>query len=226
MSTLLLIPHITTGSIALGAGAVALYAAKGGKLHRKAGMLFVFSMFAMAGSGALIAALYAKSLSVIGGVLAFYLVATGLLAVKRRSDWSRRVETGAMLAALTTGTAAIFLGSEVRASATGMGDGLPSGPYFVFGTVALMAGILDARMLFAGGVHGAHRIARHLWRMGFAMFMATASFVSQTHIFPKALQTPAALLTPVILVLAVVFYWLARVLVQARRGRTTLKMGA
>ena len=36
--------HIIAGLIGLATGAVALYAAKGAKLHRKSGMIFVYTM--------------------------------------------------------------------------------------------------------------------------------------------------------------------------------------
>ena len=48
--------HIITGSLGLISGFVALYAAKGATLHRKAGMVFVYVMLTMSASGMVIAA--------------------------------------------------------------------------------------------------------------------------------------------------------------------------
>src|SRR5258708_2995774 len=44
------------------------------------------------------------------------------------------------------------------------------------GSVALLAAAGDVRMLVRGGVLGAKRIARHLWRMCFGLFIAAGSF--------------------------------------------------
>jgi len=47
---------------------------------------------------------------------------------------------------------------------------------FFMGSVMLLAGAGDVRMLVRGGVLGAKRIARHLWRMCFGLFIAAGSF--------------------------------------------------
>jgi len=39
--------HIIAGLLAIGAGAVALHALKGGRLHRQSGMIFVYAMLVM-----------------------------------------------------------------------------------------------------------------------------------------------------------------------------------
>jgi hypothetical protein len=44
------------------------------------------------------------------------------------------------------------------------------------GSVCLLAAGGDVRMLLRGGVFGAQRIARHLWRMCFGLFIAAGSF--------------------------------------------------
>ena len=48
---------------------------------------------------------------------------------------------------------------------------------FFMGSVMLLAVAGDVRMLARGGVFGAQRIARHLWRMCFGLFIATGSFL-------------------------------------------------
>jgi hypothetical protein len=44
------------------------------------------------------------------------------------------------------------------------------------GSVCLLAALGDIRMLVRGGVLGTKRIARHLWRMCFGLFIAAGSF--------------------------------------------------
>lgn len=213
--------HIAAGSIALAAGAVALYSLKGAKLHRKSGMLFVLSMLVMSITGAVMAIFKPEAISVIAGALTSYLVITALLTVRRPAAGAHWIDLGAMLVALAIGIAGIYFGFEALNSSTGTKDGFPAPPYFIFGTVALVAAFLDLRMLLARGVEGPHRLARHLWRMCFALFLATASFfLGQAQVFPEPIRNLALLAVPVFLVLLLMLYWLGRVLFtrQYRRG--------
>jgi uncharacterized membrane protein len=67
--------HILGGLTGLTSGAVALSAPKGGRLHRKSGMFFVYAMLVMSASGALMAALLPERISVMAGLLMFYWLA-------------------------------------------------------------------------------------------------------------------------------------------------------
>jgi hypothetical protein len=79
--------------------------------------------------------------------------------------------------------------------------------------VALLAAAGDIRMLLTHNMQWTHRIARHLWRMCFALWIAVASFfLGQSDEFPEALRIMPLLCTPVLLVLLLMFYWLVRVL--------------
>ena len=207
-------PHIIGGSIALIAGAVALYASKGAYLHRKSGMIFVYAMLAMTASGAIIAAVKPTRLSVIAGVLTFYLVITALRTIRKRAasqfQW---FDPAAMAIAMITGVYGITLGIGGLGNAPREIDGLPVPAYIAFGAIALIASLLDLRMMLAGGITGKHRIARHLWRMCFAMYMATSAFfLGQAKLFPEPLRNVALLAIPVVIVLALLIYWLVRVL--------------
>ena len=72
-------------------------------------------------------------------------------------------------------------------------------------------------------IEGARRLARHLWRMGFAMFIATASFfVGQPKVFPEPLRGAFALRAiPVVMFIAVTLYWLVRVRRKRQRAPMT-----
>lgn len=91
---------------------------------------------------------------------------------------------------------------------------------FIFGMVALLAALGDARLLLTPNIQWAQRIARHLWRMCFALWIAAASFfLGQSDDFPEALRIMPLLGTPVLLVLLLMFYWLVRVLFMQWRPR-------
>jgi len=211
--------HIVAGLIALACGAIALSSAKGGKIHRKSGTIFVYSMMIMALTGAIMAALKPDRGSVIAGALALYLVSTSFMTVRTTVNDARWLLVSLMSAGFGIGVAGVYLGLQALQQPNGLLDGNPAGVFVVFGLVALIASLLDGRLLLSGGILGAHRIARHLWRMGFALFLATASFfLGQARLFPEPLRIPALLSLPVLLVLVLTLYWLIHVLLRKREA--------
>jgi hypothetical protein len=219
----LILLHILAGTIGLASGAIALCARKGAPLHRMAGMSFVYSMLIMSAVGAGLASmthrglggelLAPQRLSVVAGVLTFYLVATSLLTVRRRAPGPNWIDLLAMLLALTVGVASVTFAIEALNRPTEALNGESAAPGFVFGAVALLAALGDMRMMRAGGIQGAHRIARHLWRMCFGLFIAAFSFfIGQAKVFPEPIRILPLLATPVLLVLVLMLYWLVRVL--------------
>ena len=204
--------HIIAGSIAIIAGFISVFSVKGLKLHRKSGVVFVYSMVVLALSGAVIATLKDQPPNIIGGVLAFYMVTTAFLTVRPRDERSRWIDLGALVVGATVGAAAIRIGLDALKSPTGTMNGVPSAMLFLFGTVALVAALGDVRMMRAGGLQGAQRIARHLWRMCFSLFIASGSFfLGQAKVIPKPIRILPLLAIPALLPLVLMFYWLARV---------------
>jgi len=101
--------------------------------------------------------------------------------------------------------------------------GEPAGfafPYLMFGTVGLLGGGSDLRVIRSGPLTGTARIARHLWRMCFALFIAALSFfIGQAKVFPEPIRIRPLLALPVLVVLVTMFYWLWRVRIrQSLRG--------
>lgn len=197
--------HILAGLIGIASGAVALYSAKGMKLHRKGGMIFVYAMLVVAITGTVMGLLISEMAAVIPGMLTFYLVLTSLLTVRRpivgKFSW---IDIGAMLIGLTTGIVSVIYGF--------VAVGQPTVLYIIFGLIALLATLGDLRMM-AKGIQGKHRIARHLWRMCFALLLASISlFIGQSQAFPEPVRDSGLLPIPVILVLVLMVYWLVRVL--------------
>lgn len=205
--------HITAGALALIFGYTALFAAKGSALHRRSGLVFVYAMLVMATLGAVISALRGGEGSVIAGVMTCYLVITALSTVSRPAGWTPRLDVGLMVLALGVGLTSVTLGFEAAASPTGKArDGLPPFPFFMFGIVGLLAGIGDVRMIRAGGIRGTSRIARHLWRMSWALWIAASSFFfGQAKVIPRPIRIPALLALPVVVVAVAMLYWLWRV---------------
>jgi uncharacterized membrane protein len=212
----LLLPiHILAAGLGLLSGAVALTVAKGGMIHRKAGIVFVYAIIAMCATAVVSATVKGQAVNVIAGLMTSYLVLTGLSTVRPPSDGSRRRDIGLMLVALALGTTMLAAGFVAVASPSGRLFGLPSFPFFLFGVLGLSGGIGDLRMLRKGVLRGKPRLARHLWRMCMALFITAASFFSirarVAAIFPAPLTTPVARTLPVLLVLAAMCYWLWRI---------------
>jgi hypothetical protein len=72
-------------------------------------------------------------------------------------------------------------------------------------------------MLMRGGISGTPRIARHLWRMCFGLFIATGSFfLGQQQVFPLPIRKRYILAPLAILPLVLLIYWLVRVRINKR----------
>lgn len=112
------------------------------------------------------------------------------------------------------------MGIKALASPGGAIDGVPFFMMFIMATVVGLAAAGDVRLMRSGAVRGAPRLARHLWRMCFALFIAAGSFFSirarVAKILPEPFTTPAIRALPIVLIFLAMFYWLWRV-----RGRNT-----
>lgn len=207
--TAILPVHIIGGVLALAGGYVALAATKGSTLHRASGRVFVGAMLVMALTGALVALATGSAISVVAGLLTFYFVTTGFLTV-RRGPRNARIDRAAMMFAFS-----VALGAFVSGVAN---TGPETAPAFIFGIVGFVAAFGDRRMLRTGAIDGSKRIARHLWRMCFAMWVAAASFFwGPRGRVPEPLRIPALQAFAVLLPVAVMIYWLFRL--RARRQR-------
>ena len=210
--TFLLPIHIIGGSIAIIAGFISVFAVKGLKLHRKSGMIFVYSMVVLSLTGAAIAILRHQPPNIIGGSLAFYMVITAFLTVRPRDQWSRRMDAGALLIGAAVSVLIIKLGFDALNTVTGKMNGVPAGMMLFMGSVAVVATLGYVRMMLAGGLQGAQRIARHLWRMCFSLFIASGSFfLGQAKVIPKPIRIFPLLAALALLPLVLLLYWLARV---------------
>jgi len=224
--------HIVAGGLGLASGFLALSVVKGATLHRKAGRVFVYSMITMALVGALMALVRNKApaANVPIGLLTTYLVITSLITVKPPVAGLRRLELGLLVLVMAVSLTLVTFGVIAVASPTGKLRGFPAPPFFVFGTIALLAGVADIRLIRRGGVlvlRGAPRLSRHLWRMTLALAIAAFSFfLGQAKVFPKSIRIYPLLAVPPVLVLVSMAYWLWRVRVRQRRIHTTVDVAA
>lgn len=224
MLTPLLILHISSAVIGLLAGFMAMFFRKGSGLHGAAGTVFFVSMLSMTTSAFYIAAfLRPVMINVVASSLTFYLVTTSWRAARNREGKTGLFDRAALLFGVGVGLAALRLGLEAAAMPKRSMDGVPAPVFFFFGAIALLCAVWDVRMLVRGGVTGARRIGRHLWRMSLALLIATLSFYpGQAKLFPRWLRDTNLLFIPMVLVIGSMFFWLYRVSVRKRMSRNTV----
>ena len=209
----LLLFHISCAVVGLLSGAMAMIFRKGSGRHGAAGTVFFVSMLFMTSSAAWIASVFRpNALNVVVSLLTFYLVSTGWWTAKRRTAGTNVFDLVAMLFVLGVGIAGVTFGFEAANSVTGKKDFMPAPIYFVFGSIALLCAVADLRMIVRGGITGGRRVARHLWRMGLALFIATMSlYPGQAKLFSKALRDSNLLFIPMLLLVVSTIFWLFRV---------------
>jgi uncharacterized membrane protein len=208
-----LLLHVTSGSVGLLSGAVALSFRKGSRPHGIAGTVFLVSMLTASAAGAFLGFRKSEMDNFFGGVLTFYLVATAWLTARRKDGEIGFFDRLAFLVGIVIAVLAVTYWMEAAFSKTGTKAGIPASSYVLPAVVALIAVAGDARMLLRGGLHGVQKIARHLWRMCFALFVASASiFLARPQLFPAFMSRTHVLLGLGILPLILMVFWLARVL--------------
>ncbi len=221
----LLVVHICAGTSGLVSGTAAMSFRKGSPRHVLAGKVFVASMLTMAVGAVYLAIVRHQPGNIGGGTLTFYLIGTAWLTARRRDGETSRFDWVALLIPLAIGIFTWMIGIKVLRSGASSQGGVPVGMTFFMGTVCLLAAAGDVRMLVRGGVLGAKRIARHLWRMCFGLFIAAGSFflgpsnrplrllsavgVGQ-HLSPALFSTSLYLILT-ILPLILLIFWLVRV---------------
>ena len=221
----ILLVHICAGTLGLLSGAAAISFRKGSRSHVLAGRVFVVSMLTMAAGAAYLAVVRHQPNNLGGGILTFYLIGTAWLTARRRDGETSRLDWAALLIPLTLGILTWISGVAKMRAPGPPEDGVPAGMHFFMGSVALLAATGDVRMLVSGGVFGTKRIARHLWRMCFGLFIAAGSFFLGPSNRPLRLLSlvglgrhlsPAIFSTGLYLVLSVLplillIFWLIRV---------------
>ncbi len=204
--------HISAGVVGILSGSAAMSFRKGSPRHALAGKVFVIAMMTMSSSAVYLALTKHQMGNVLGGTFAFYLVTTAWLTARRGDGETSLFDWGALLIPLLVGIGLWISGLQVVYGHARSTDGIPVGMHFFMGSVMLLAAAGDIRMLVRGGVFGAKRIVRHLWRMCFGLFVATGSFfLGQQQVFPAWLRKTNVLFVPALLPLVLLIFWLFRV---------------
>jgi hypothetical protein len=216
---LLLFAHIAGGTVGIVAGFVAMFARKGGRLHRRAGTAFFAGMLAMAGVGATVSPFLAREqwVNTTAAVFTLYLLVTGWSAGRRRDGSLGPVERLGLWVALA-------LAASGPAAALGMarGQGGVIGAAYVFAGIAALAALGDARLVRAGRMDRRARGIRHLWRMSLSLAVACgAFFLGQPEFVPWPIRGTGLVVAPPLTALGLLAYWWVRTAWAARRRAET-----
>lgn len=221
----MLLLHICAGTVGLSSGTAALCFRKGSPRHVLAGQIFVFSMLTMAVAAVYLAIVKHQPNNISGGIITFCLIGTAWLTARRREGETSWMDWIVLMIPLVLAILTWMNGIRVVRSGTSSQDGVPVGMSFFMGSICLLAATGDIRMLLRRGVFGAMRIARHLWRMCFGLFIAAGSFfmgpsnrpvrllraVGLKQNLPQALFSTNVYLVLTVTPLVLLIIWLVRV---------------
>ncbi len=210
--------HFAAGLASIVAGAIALSVTKGRRLHKQSGLVFTWTMVALGLTAAGIGTYEKIPSQVFAGLLAAYLVFTAMTTVKPLPGIGQRINVALMVLAFAYAVASLYGGVTEWLDPAVEVVGRPRVvPPLVVGTVILLAAIGDLRAIRAGGLQGSRRLARHLWRMCFGLFIATGSFfLGQMKFIPEPVRIVPLLLVLAFAPILLLFYWMWRVRVRGR----------
>jgi len=224
-ANLILFLHIAGGTLGIISGFVALLSRKGARVHRLAGKLFFISMLIMATIGAAASPFLPvpEMANVAAGLLTIYLIATSWVAIRRPDGCTGTFEKCALLVALGVVAAGAVFVQMAKHSATGTLANTPPQAFYVFMIVGSIGAAGDLSVIVRGGISGAARIARHLWRMCAALTIACGSFfLGQQKVMPVFMQGSPWLFVPVLAPLLLMAFWLVRIRLASWRKRDAI----
>lgn len=218
-TSILLYSHIGGGVVGLLAGAAAAAAAaaslsrKGGTVHRTAGKIFFVAMFITYLIGAGVAPFLTEGQrpNFVSGILALYLLITGVLAAKRRDFRAGMAEKVGLVISLTiVGMGALFMYLGAN-SESGTVDGSPPQTFFLFIIAGSAAAVGELRVIIKRKLSDTARKLRHLWRMCFSFFIASgALFFGQPRLFSTSFNEsilPGLLAFTPLMIMLIWIFW-------------------
>lgn len=207
--------HIVSASFALLGAYAALFAPKGGVLHRRAGVLFIWAMIVMGIAASILSR--AKGEAGVAGPMILYLVITAVATMRERETVPRWLLPSLMVVGFAVGAVNIAGGFILLEHPR---PGAPPAAAFITGGLLVIAALGDVRVLLRGPLRGSARLPRHMWRMCYAAFSATGSFfLGQADEIPKALRIWPLLIVLAFLPALAMLYYFAREGWRRRRSR-------
>ena len=169
-------------------------------------------------SGGIAGALKGSPEDVFLAALVFYTVSTGWLAARPRQPAIEILEYLAL-------TYIVILGLGALSMDPGRDQTTESGVYKFDAVIAFMFAAGDIRNISLKGMKGAHRLARHVWRISFSLVWAALAFGDKIiKMLDSTIdQMPYVVALPATLVICLMFYWLLRIY-KGRTDRLSLQV--
>lgn len=185
--TSLLITHVATGCIALLVGLIPMFVQKGNRLHKRAGLLFVYCMITVAVTALLLCVLQPFKLMRLFltgiAVFSFYLTMMGWRATKQKTSGPTTADRSLTYATLAVSVAMISFGIYLLVT-----NGASFFPivFAFFGVLTFVFAQKDARQ-FGRPVEKMHWFFQHFTRMSGAYIATfTAAIVTNIDRFAPA----------------------------------------
>lgn len=215
MTELSFIPllHFWVGTLAVCSGFGAMLFRKGGRLHRLIGTIFVVTMVFLCLSGLYLSATRSIVFTAFLSLFSLYLVTTGWVSAKRRNGEAGWFEKIACMGIILFALSAAITGFKAVTGDAFLTKDVPAATYFILSGLAILCAALDIKLLRRYGLSGKHRIARHIWRVGFSLVIAvTIFFLGNNDVLPEFLRKPAFLFAPIVAAFLLTAFWIVRVL--------------
>jgi uncharacterized membrane protein len=205
--------HLAVGTLAVMGGFAAMLLPKGRALHKFAGKIFFYTMLILCFSGIYLTFTRSLQLTLLLAIFSLYLLLTGWYAMARKGSRITLFDKVGFYVISTIGIATLILSTLGWSLNWHYPPTEPSYPsYLIFVAFSAVLAYWDYQLLIAKVLIGTKRLIRHLWRMYFALFIATTIFFGgNSHILPEALRTDFILMVPIVTVLIFMFGWLVYV---------------
>lgn len=212
MTELSFIPtlHLLVGIFALFGGFAAMLLPKGGALHKFSGKIFFYTMLGLCISGIYLTFTRSLQFTFLLAIFSLYLLLTGWYAMARKGTIVNLFDKIGFYAISIIGVSTLILSA--------LGENLnwyypPSEPsypsYLIFVVFSGFLAYWDYQLLTAKKLFRSKLLIRHLWRMFFALFIATTIFFGgNSNILPAAFRTELILTLPIVTVLLFMLGWL------------------
>lgn len=194
--------HILAGGLALVTGPIAMFNQDGGKLHRKSGIIYFYSMMFIFVSSIILSIVRENWFLFMVGIFSCYLVLTGYRALKlkmlHRGQKAEKIDWIILILSLLSGLGLIAMGVWMFWS---QGNSFGLVP-FIFGGVMLSGVKDDYKRFTIPPTEKNHWLLKHITgMMGGYIATFTAFLVQNVHTDPGfiAWLAPTVILTPVII---------------------------
>ncbi len=224
VETILMGAHGVVGAGIVLAGVSALVSRKGSPFHRQCGKVFVLLIGLMAlviaASATAPASQLISALGMIFTALTCYLVLTSWATVTTPAASLGTVARIAPVMALSIASTALFQGWKAQTGQLVLDEDIPVLAFFGFSGLALLAACADISVVLRGGISGAQRLFRHLWRMCFALYFSVATIFTGpgSVLFPDSIRGTWPLILPESIILLMSLFFIVKIF----RKRTKL----